>query len=314
MNELTAIAHETRPVDAYRMSTDAAGLCREIVIASATQIQGRKFVTVEGWQAIAIAHGCVAGARDVEKVEGGVRAIGEVRRMSDGQVIATAEGFVGEDETTWYGGKDKRGKVHDRRNDYAIRAMAQTRAISRACRSAFAHVVVMMKANLATTPAEEMGHEPEIEGQVIDAAPVQSKVEGIHKIKQRIREMKARGEKAADAKEFEAVVAEYETECTALCDGQHEWWTGKDRDGNEFEGIPAWLTRRRQELGQADHTLGYNMLVSCVNECDTEAELSELLNKHDNAIGELDGAESRSFEELVETKLSAFKALEVVRA
>jgi hypothetical protein len=89
-------------------------------------------------------------------VDGGVRAIGEVRRMSDGQLIATGEGFVGEDETTWFGGKDKRGKVHDKRNDYAIRAMAQTRAMSRAGRTAFAHVVVMMKAGLATTPAEEM--------------------------------------------------------------------------------------------------------------------------------------------------------------
>ena len=34
--------------------------------------------------------------------------------------------------------------------------MAQTRAISRACRSAFAHVVVMMNAGLSTTPAEEV--------------------------------------------------------------------------------------------------------------------------------------------------------------
>jgi hypothetical protein len=34
--------------------------------------------------------------------------------------------------------------------------MAQTRAISRACRSAFAHVVVMMDAGLSTTPAEEV--------------------------------------------------------------------------------------------------------------------------------------------------------------
>jgi hypothetical protein len=45
-----------------------------------------------------------------------------------------------------------------KRPDYAIRAMAQTRAISRACRSAFAHVVVMMNAGLETTPAEEMMH------------------------------------------------------------------------------------------------------------------------------------------------------------
>jgi hypothetical protein len=145
--------------DEYRQSTDAAGLCRDIVVKTAKPIQGRKFVSVEGWQAIAIAHGCAAGARDVERVDGGVRAIGEVRRMSDGQVIATAEGFVGEDEPTWYGGETVsygKKKVLPKRADYAIRAMAQTRAISRACRSAFAHVVVMIDEGLSTTPAEEV--------------------------------------------------------------------------------------------------------------------------------------------------------------
>lgn len=153
-------------VEAYRASTDAAGLCKEIVVASALSIQGRKYVRVEGWQAIAIAHGCTGSAREVEAVEGGVRAIGEVRRMSDGAVIAEAEGFVGEDEPTWFGGKVG-NKTLAKRPDYAIRAMAQTRAISRACRSAFAHVVVMMNAGLSTTPAEEVP----LDG--FDAAPAE---------------------------------------------------------------------------------------------------------------------------------------------
>lgn len=143
-------------VDAYRASTDAATLCKEIVVATASNIQGRKYVCVEGWQAIAVAHGCAASACNVERVEGGVRATGQVRRMSDGAVIAEAEGFVGEDEETWFGGKNRYGKELPKRADYAIRAMAQTRAISRACRSAFAHVVVMMNAGLSTTPAEEV--------------------------------------------------------------------------------------------------------------------------------------------------------------
>jgi hypothetical protein len=150
------IVEPARNVEAYRASTDAASLCKKIVVASATTIQGRKYVCVEGWQAIAVAHGCTASARDVERVEDGVRAIGEIRRMADGQVIATAEGFVGADEPVWFGGKDARGKTHVKRPDYAIRAMAQTRAISRASRSAFAHVVVMMNAGLSTTPAEEV--------------------------------------------------------------------------------------------------------------------------------------------------------------
>lgn len=164
------------PHDDYRRSTDAAGLCGEIVKQTAKPIQGRRFVSVEGWQAIAIAHGCAAGARNVERVEGGVRAIGEVRRMSDGQVISTAEGFVGEDEAVWFGGesRDKWGKVKvlPKRADYAIRAMAQTRAISRACRSAFAHVVVMIDAELSTTPAEEVPDGGFVEGQFQEAGQV----------------------------------------------------------------------------------------------------------------------------------------------
>lgn len=154
MNAIVPISATGGDIE-YRRSTDAAGLCGEIVKKTAKLIQKRKYVSVEGWQAIAIAHGCAASARDVERIDGGVRAIGEVRRMSDGQVIAVAEGFVGEDEPTWYGGRSG-DKVLPKRADYAIRAMAQTRAISRACRSAFAHVVVMIDAGLSTTPAEEV--------------------------------------------------------------------------------------------------------------------------------------------------------------
>lgn len=142
----TAItAPHSMAVAEYRRSTDAASICKEIVVATSKYIGGKRHVRAEGWQAIATAHGCVASARDVERLDGGIRAIGEVRRIDTGAVIATAEGFVGNDEELWA-----------KRPEYARRAMAQTRAISRACRTAFAHVVVMMSANLDTTPAEEV--------------------------------------------------------------------------------------------------------------------------------------------------------------
>lgn len=153
------------PGELVRQSTDIAGLCRDIVIKCSMEIQKRKYVKVEGWQSIATAHGCVASCKDVERIAGGFRAIGEVRRMSDGFVIASAEGFVGEDEAIWFGGEQevwnretrkREKKMLPKRPEYAIRAMAQTRAISRACRSAFAHVVVLMDAGLSTTPAEEV--------------------------------------------------------------------------------------------------------------------------------------------------------------
>ncbi len=144
-----------------RLSTDVAGLCKDIVTKTAVRIQDRNYVKVEGWMAIATAHGCAAGATGVKQDENGTSAIGEIRRISDGTLICQAEGFVGKDEPVWYGGvaNTRNGpKTHDKRPDYAIRAMAQTRAISRACRSAFAHVVVLMDAGLSTTPAEEVPH------------------------------------------------------------------------------------------------------------------------------------------------------------
>ena len=156
--QLTTAPHSG--AELFRVSTDAAGMCKAIVTATARKIQGRSYVQVEGWQSIAIAHGCVASSGEVTRTDTGYRAIGRVIRMDNGQCIATAEGFVGDDEPTW-----------NKRPEYARRAMAQTRAISRACRSAFAHVVVMMQAGLETTPAEEIPDGPmgpvTVEGEVM---------------------------------------------------------------------------------------------------------------------------------------------------
>ncbi len=103
IHQLPAVMQESG-VDSYRMSTDAATICRQLVVSTALEIQGRKYVRVEGWQAIAIAHHCTASSCNVERVDGGFRATGQVRRMDTGAVIAEAEGFVGEDEPTWFGG------------------------------------------------------------------------------------------------------------------------------------------------------------------------------------------------------------------
>ena len=137
-------SHEN-PAALMRQATDVAGVCREIVLRTACNIQGRKYVKCEGWMSIATAHGCIASSRDVQRVEGGWVAIGEIRRISDGVLLSQAEGYVGKDEKRW-GSAD----------EYACRAMAQTRAISRACRAAFAHVVVLIDGGLSTTPAEEV--------------------------------------------------------------------------------------------------------------------------------------------------------------
>ena len=314
MNELATIRHGA-DVDAYRASTDAAELCKDIVVKTSSQIQGRKFVSVEGWQAIAIAHGCVAGSRDVERVDGGVRAIGEVRRMSDGQLIATAEGFVGEDEETWFGGKNKWGKVLPKRNDYAIRAMAQTRAISRACRSAFAHVVVMMNAGLATTPAEEVPaegfdnppHNPQT-GEIIEGE-VREPVKGIHKIKERLRKFKTEGNAITDLEAFRALVKANKDDIKAIRDGNHEWWTG---DGEEDEGFKAWMDRRYAELTPVEMGETGQMCLDTLNECTSSQELAGWFKLNWKYVEELDGAERDRVEARYEELERGFKALDTV--
>ncbi len=146
-----AIVPKQTAMELHRHATDVATVCKEIVNKTAVLIQGRRYVRVEGWMSLANAWGLVASARDVERVDGGIRAIGELRNPSTGVIVATGEGFVGDDEKTWAA-----------RPEYARRAMAQTRAISRACRSALAFVVVMINEKLdvaerlSTTPAEEV--------------------------------------------------------------------------------------------------------------------------------------------------------------
>ena len=147
MNDQLAVHNGNGVSNHIRQATDVAGACRAIVKETCQRIGQKDYVRVEGWQAIAVAHGCVASARDVERLEDGYRCIGEVKRMDNGQVISSAEGFLGDDEPMWAS-----------RPTYAKRAMCQTRAISRACRSAFAHIVVLIDKSLSTTPAEEVPH------------------------------------------------------------------------------------------------------------------------------------------------------------
>jgi hypothetical protein len=314
MNEIATIRASGADIDAYRASTEAAEICKGIVLATSSLIQGRKYVSVEGWQAIAVAHGCAAGARDVERIDGGVRAIGEVRRMSDGQVIAVAEGFVGEDEETWYGGKNKWGKELPKRADYAIRAMAQTRAISRACRSAFAHVVVMMNAGLATTPAEEVPFEgfDRDTGEVIEGETTRDPtIPGITKIRNNLNKLRRDGGKATDLEAFNTLVHANKDDLQKIKDAEHTLWTGM---GEDFDGFKAWIKRRREELTPQERSTSYQFLIACVDECTSINELNAFVAKHGEAVEMLDGEESRLFEQAYGVKESAMKLLATAEA
>lgn len=128
-----------------QVANDAASVCREIVLRTVLDLKGKRYVKVEGWQSIAAVYGCVPNIRLVQEDErGNVKAVAELRRH-DGTVLASAEGYVGVDEVRWAS-----------EPMFARRGMAQTRAVSRVCRSVFAFVVTLIDSNLQTTPAEEI--------------------------------------------------------------------------------------------------------------------------------------------------------------
>ena len=318
MNQLTVIDTQTN-VEAYRASTNAADLCKEIVVATSSNIQGRRFVSVEGWQAIAVAHGCVLSARDVEKIEGGVRAIGEVRRMADGQLIATGEGFVGEDEPTWYGGPS-RGKTLPKRNDYAIRAMAQTRAMSRAGRTAFAHVVVMMKAGLATTPAEEVpseGFDRET-GEVYTPTqePVaRQKLDGPHTSKTALRTavhgIIARVRAAESLEAIETIKADNKR---TINQALRDWPALVNGDPNipEDVGLKGAIENRKAELSGEDGM--FKALIDSMKECETKLALESWLETNFPLIDGLDDVDRRKFEQAKDWHESAILEMDQVNA
>jgi hypothetical protein len=127
---------------------------RVIVEQTSLKLGQKRYVRVEGWKSIAAEDGCCPAIEAIEWVEaagnrpGGVRAKAALKRLSDGAVITTAYGFVGDDEPMW-----------KNRAQFAREGMAQTRALSRACKHRYDYVVVLMGAQYSTTPAEEMGGE-----------------------------------------------------------------------------------------------------------------------------------------------------------
>jgi hypothetical protein len=166
MSETALAIVEDQPQSVMVRNQNVANACKAIVLKCSVHFAGRRYIQAEGWQALAALSGYTPRISTVEELESGdIRAICNLVRISDGELMASAEGFVGTDEPVWFGGQvtDKYGKTKTlpKRSKFAIRAMAQTRAISRACRSALAFLVPLVDSSLATTPAEEMPWEQE---------------------------------------------------------------------------------------------------------------------------------------------------------
>lgn len=127
------LEHAVRVADALKAVVDRKGL-----IAT---IQGKKYPLVEAWQTMGAMLNLTSVLEWCRRCDKGWEA--SVVIMRRGEVIARAEAQCCKDEKgkgTW--------------EDYAIRSMSQTRATSKAYRSALAFVMVL--AGYEATPMEEM--------------------------------------------------------------------------------------------------------------------------------------------------------------
>ena len=145
------------PADVIKLGTDIATQLGAIILDRKlyADIQGKKYVTVEGWTTCAAMLGFVAREVEVkEDDEGNVIAWVEIVRVSDGQRVGYASAICGVDEPKWSTAEvNADGKLVHGCFRYARRSMAVTRATSKACRLMFAWIVKL--AGYQPTPAEE---------------------------------------------------------------------------------------------------------------------------------------------------------------
>lgn len=115
-------------------------------------ISGKDHVLVEGWTLLASMMNHSVGTTNTRPVEvdghAGFISHAEVYDQN-GNVVGSADGVCTRGERSW-----------SRRDDFALSGMAQTRAISRACRQRFGFVVRL--AGYEPTPAEEMGFDKSV--------------------------------------------------------------------------------------------------------------------------------------------------------
>lgn len=155
-----------------QLSNELSKLIREKGLSS--NIQGKQFVNVEGWQFAGASLGLmpiITETKDLSN-EGVVKymATAEVRNINTGAIVSTGIALCSNSEKT--------KRYFD---EYAILSMAQTRAIGKAYRNLLAWL--MKAAGFEATPAEEMDfavEEPkkqskpvqEVVAEIIDEEPI----------------------------------------------------------------------------------------------------------------------------------------------
>jgi len=109
-------------------------------------IQGKKFVRAEGWTAMAAMLGVFPSTDYCRRIEREGEIVYEAKvilRHLSGAEVGSGEAICSSKERNW-----------GNRDEYAIKSMAQTRAVGKACRLSFSWIMAM--AGYESTNAEEM--------------------------------------------------------------------------------------------------------------------------------------------------------------
>ena len=186
--QITSPSYELINKDSMlKLSTELSKLIKEKGLSS--NIQGKQFVNVEGWQFAGASLGLmpiITSTQDLSN-ETAIKymATCEVRNITTGQLVATGIALCSNAEKT--------KRFFD---EYAILSMAQTRAIGKAYRNLLAWL--MKAAGFEATPAEEMDFardeaptkKPKVVEVVAEEIPVEVNRENIIKDIQAVARMK----------------------------------------------------------------------------------------------------------------------------
>lgn len=132
------------PAEMVAQAAAVANVLKDIVAKAGLvkRIGTKDYMLVEAWTTLGTLVGCTARTEWSRQIEGGWEAAVEVVN-ANGLVIGRAEASCLRSERNW---KD--------RDDYALRSMAQTRAMGKALRMPLGWIAVL--AGYEATPAEEM--------------------------------------------------------------------------------------------------------------------------------------------------------------
>lgn len=135
------------PVEVVARATAVATALKDVVRQQGliSNIQGREHPQVEAWTLLGSMLGVFPVVEWTRKTADGWEARVTAQTRA-GEIVGAAEAECSRSERSWA-----------RRDDYAIRSMAQTRAISKALRAPLGFVMVL--AGYSATPTEEMPEE-----------------------------------------------------------------------------------------------------------------------------------------------------------